>query len=183
MKNENVYIDAAAHVSEKARIGKGTKIWINSQVRENCQVGENCIISKDTYIDSDVTIGDRVKIQNGVSVYHGVTIEDDVFVGPNVTFTNDFYPRAFSVDWKVTKTTIHRGASLCANATIVCGNEIGEYATVGAGAVVTHDVAPYTLVVGNPARCIGQVCRCGRRIEDDQCPYCGFEIPEKWRIR
>lgn len=172
--NEDVYIHESAHVSDKAIIGKGTKIWINSQVREKAMIGTDCIISKDTYIDFEVSIGNRVKIQNGVSVFHGVTIEDDVFVGPNVTFTNDFYPRAFSTNWEVFKTTVREGASIGANATIVCGIELGKYCMVGSGSVVTRDVSPYVLVVGNPARQIGYVCKCGHKLQDMKCPSCGF---------
>lgn len=168
----DVYIDPSAHVSDKAKIGEGTKIWINSQVRENCKIGKNCIISKDTYIDFDVEIGDNVKIQNGVSVYHGVTIEDDVFVGPNAVFTNDYFPRSFNKDWEVRKTVLKKGCSVGANATIVCGNTLGEYCMVGAGSVVTKDVPPFALVAGNPARIIGKVCKCGRRLVYDKCTYC-----------
>lgn len=177
MKRDNVYIDERAIVSEEASIGKNTKIWINSQIRENAKIGSNCIISKDTYIDFGVTIGDNVKIQNGVSVFHGVTIEDDVFVGPNAVFTNDFYPRAFNSEWEVKETIVKKGASICANSTIICGNTIGEFATVGAGSVVTHDVSPYSLVVGNPARRIGYVCKCGHKINGKTCNLCGFKIP------
>ena len=176
---EDVFIHPSANVSEKADIGAGTKIWINSQIRENTKIGKGCIISKDTYIDADVAIGDRCKIQNGVSVYHGVTIEDDVFVGPNAAFTNDFYPRAFSQDWEVSHTLVKKGASIGANATIVCRHTLGEYCMVGSGSVVTRDVAPYTLVVGNPARPIGLVCRCGKPLASGSrtCDACGFVIP------
>lgn len=178
MKRENVYLDERSFVSEKAEIGENSKIWVNSQIRENVKIGKNCIISKDTYIDEDVEIGDNVKIQNGVSVYHGVRIEDDVFIGPNATFTNDFYPRAFNEDWDVSPTLVKRGASICANATIVCGNTIGEYAMVAAGSVVTHNVEPFSLVAGNPARVIGQVCKCGRKVAGKVCSYCGFTLPD-----
>ncbi len=174
----DIYIDKTASVSKDAKIGEGTKIWINSQIRENTEIGKNCIISKDTYIDFDVKIGDNCKIQNGVSVYHGVVIEDDVFVGPNAVFTNDMFPRAFSDDWQVTQTFIKKGASLGANCTIICGSTVGEYAMVGAGSVVTKDVAPYTLVVGNPAKPIGKVCKCGSRVEGSKCGICGFVIPD-----
>ncbi|MCL2670456.1 MAG: N-acetyltransferase [Clostridiales bacterium] len=170
---EEVFIHPSAHVSEKAEIGRGTKIWINAQIRENVRIGENCIISKDTYIDMGVSIGNGVKVQNGVSVYHGVTIADDVFVGPNACFTNDQCPRAFNADWKVRETKVGRGASIGANATIVCGIHLGEYCMVGAGSVVTKDVPPYTLVVGNPARPVGRICRCGERLQDGACPVCG----------
>jgi len=170
----SVFIHETANVSPDANIGDGTKIWINSQVREYASIGSNCIISKDTYIDEYVTIGDRVKIQNGVSVYHGVTIEDDVFVGPNVTFTNDHVPRAFNSSWKLSETNVKKGASIGANATIVCGITIGEYAMIGAGSVVTKNVESHALVIGNPAKLVGYVCKCGGRLSDDNiCGQCG----------
>lgn len=168
-----------AYIADNAKIGKGTKIWINVQVREDVEIGTDCIISKDAYIDHAVKIGNKVKIQNGVSVYNGVTIEDEVFVGPNVAFTNDYFPRAQNPDWEVTPTLIKKGASLGANCTIVCGHTVGEYALVGAGSVVVRDVDPYTLVVGNPAREVGKVCKCGARIYDDVCIKCGFVLPVK----
>jgi len=170
----NIFIHESAHVSPDAKIGNGTKIWINSQIREHASIGENCIISKDTYIDEHVVIGNRVKIQNGVSVYHGVIIEDDVFVGPNATFTNDHVPRAFNQSWKISETIVKKGASIGANATIICGVTIGEYAMIGAGSVVTKNVAPHTMVVGNPAKQIGYVCKCGGRLSNDNvCSQCG----------
>jgi acetyltransferase-like isoleucine patch superfamily enzyme len=174
---KDVFIHETAHVAGDAVIGNGTKIWINVQIREQARIGENCIISKDVYIDHGVTIGNHTKIQNGVSVYSGVTVDDEVFIGPNVAFTNDYFPRAQNPDWEITPTLIKRGASLGANSTIICGHTVGEYATVGAGSVVTKDVAPHALVVGNPARQIGRVCVCGMRADDGVCPKCGFRLP------
>lgn len=162
----NVYIDGSAHVSEQAEVGSNTKIWINAQVRENAKIGQNCIISKDVYIDAGVVIGNGCKIQNSVSIYAGVTIEDDVFVGPNVSFTNDRVPRAFNEEWKITKTLVQKGASLGANSTIICGTTIGEYAMVAAGSVVTKDVKPYTLVMGNPARAYAKIDKQGNKISE-----------------
>lgn len=161
---EGVYIHPTANVSPGANIGANTKIWINVQVRENAEIGENCVISKDVYIDHAVRIGNNCKIQNSVSVYNGVTIDDDVFVGPNACFTNDKVPRAFNADWKVTPTSVKSGVSIGANATIVCGITLGEYAMVAAGSVVTKSVAPYTLVAGNPAREIGKIDKAGNRV-------------------
>lgn len=163
MKPE-IFIHPSAHISDRAKIGAGTQVWINAQIRENSIIGDNCIISKDVYIGTEVIIGSRCKIQNSVSLYDGVTLEDEVFVGPNVSFTNDRIPRAFNEDWKTVKTLIKKGASLGANCTIVCGIEIGEYAMVGAGSVVTKSVEPFTLVVGNPARVIGKIDKLGNRI-------------------
>lgn len=164
---DNVYIHPTANVSDKTRIGAGTKIWVNVQIRENAQIGEGCILSKDVYIDHAVRVGNRTKVQNSVSVYHGVTIGDDVFVGPNVAFTNDRVPRAFNSEWRITETTVGNGASIGANATIVCGITIGEYAMVAAGSVVTKSVPPYTLVMGNPARPVGKIDKMGNRVPQE----------------
>jgi len=163
--SNSVYIHPSAEVNSRTKIGNGTKIWNQVQVREDARIGSDCILSKDVYIDTGVTIGDRCKIQNGVSVYNGVTLEDDVFIGPHATLTNDKIPRAFNKDWKVVPTLIKVGASIGANATIVCGVIIGEYAMVAAGSVVTKDVEPYSLVVGNPARHRCYVDKEGNKIE------------------
>jgi acetyltransferase-like isoleucine patch superfamily enzyme len=160
------FIHPTANIDSAATVGDGTTVWMNVQIREAAVVGRSCVISKDVYIDHDVSVGDGCKIQNGVSVYHGVTIADDVFVGPNACFTNDRVPRAFNREWEVTPTIVERGVSIGANATIVCGVTIGEYAMVAAGSVVTRDVESYTLVVGNPARAIGRVDRLGNRVPE-----------------
>lgn len=162
------YIHPSATVDARADIGEGAKIWINVQVREGARVGRGTILSKDVYVDHAVTIGNDCKVQNSVSVYNGVTIEDEVFVGPNACFTNDKVPRAFNADWKVTPTVVRRGASIGANATIVCGIELGEYAMVAAGSVVTKDVPPYTLVMGNPARPVARIDRDGNRVGEPE---------------
>jgi acetyltransferase-like isoleucine patch superfamily enzyme len=166
MNNQKVYIHPTTNIHPSAIIGDGSKIWINVQIRENTHIGQNCIISKDVYIDCGVKIGNDCKIQNSVSVYSGVTIADKVFVGPNVSFTNDKIPRAFNSDWKITPTEIKLGSSIGANATIVCGVVIGEYAMVAAGAVVTKDVAPFTLVAGNPARYVATIDEAGNKIKE-----------------
>ncbi len=162
----DVFIHPTASVSPKAQLGQGTKVWINVQIRENAVIGENCIVSKDVYIDHTVTIGDRCKIQNSVSVYHGVTIGNDVFVGPNACFTNDRVPRAFNADWKITPTFVKDGVSIGANSTLICGITVGEYAMVAAGSVVTRDVEPYTLVMGNPARPVARIDKAGNKVEE-----------------
>lgn len=174
----NFIVHETAIVSEKAKIGDDTRIWVNVQIREDAEIGSNCIISKDVYIDHQVKIGSKVKIQNSVSVYKGVTIEDEVFVGPNAVFTNDYYPRAQNENWKITETLVKKGASIGANATIICGNTIGEYATVGAGSVVIKDVPPHALVVGNPAKIVGKVCKCGMKLDNNHCSVCGFTLSE-----
>ena len=171
-----IFIHPTAEVSAGARVGDGTKVWNQAQIRENAVVGENCIVSKNVYIDAGAVVGSRVKIENNVNVYHGVTVEDDVFLGPSMTFTNDMYPRAFNGDWEVSETLVKRGASIGAGAVIVCGVTIGEYATIGSGSVVTKDVPAHALMVGNPAHRIGWVCECGRRLDESgRCPHCGKE--------
>jgi UDP-2-acetamido-3-amino-2,3-dideoxy-glucuronate N-acetyltransferase len=168
------YIHPSATVSDTAQIGEGSKVWINVQIREHATIGTDCIISKDVYIDHAVKIGNRCKIQNSVSVYNGVTIEDEVFVGPNVAFTNDKVPRAFNAEWKITPTLVQYGASIGANATVVCGIVIGHYAMVAAGSVVTKAVPSHALVMGNPAKIVGYVCQCGGRLDSHGvCHACG----------
>ena len=162
---QDVFAHPTAIVDPKSKVGPGTKIWVNVQIREMATVGEGCIISKDVYIDRGVKIGNRVKIQNGVCVYAGVTIEDDVFVGPHAMFTNDRVPRAFNTAWHITETRVEEGASIGANATIVCGITLGAFCMIGAGSVVTRSVPPYTLVKGNPARTYARIDRSGAVVE------------------
>lgn len=158
-------IHPSAIVDPRSKVGPGTKIWVNVQVREGAKIGRDCVLAKDVYIDQGVVIGDRCKIQNSVSLYRGVVVEDDVFIGPNASFTNDRVPRAFNGDWEVSPTIIERGASIGANATLVCGIRIGRFAMIGAGAVVTKDVEPFALMLGNPARKVGAVNESGHRVE------------------
>lgn len=163
----------SADVSPQAEIGEGTKIWQQCQIREGSVIGRHCILGKGVYVDVGVRIGNHVKIQNGVSLYRGVTLEDGVFCGPHCVFTNDLRPRAINpdgslktqADWQVSETLVRYGASIGANATIVCGVTIGRWAMIGAGAVVTHDVPDYGLAYGNPARLQGFVCPCGEKLE------------------
>lgn len=168
------FIHPTAEISCSAVIGKGTKIWNQAQVRNDAVIGEDCIISKNVYVDEHVIMGNRVKVQNNVNIYHGVTIEDDVFLGPSMTFTNDMYPRSFNKEWWITETLVKKGSSIGANATIRCGITIGEYSMVGAGSVVTHDVPSQALVVGNPAHQMGWVCKCGFKLDKTgSCTECG----------
>jgi UDP-2-acetamido-3-amino-2,3-dideoxy-glucuronate N-acetyltransferase len=153
-------------------------VWHHAHVREGAIIGRECTISSNVYVDVDARVGDRVKVQNNVSVYQGVTLEDEVFVGPSAVFTNDRYPRAEG-EWEVVPTVVRRGASIGANATVVCGVEIGAWAVVGAGTVVTHSIPDHELVVGNPARHAGWACACGRvvtrgeaRPTDLRCEAC-----------
>ena len=173
------FISDTAIVDEKAEIGEGTRVWHHAQIREGAVIGRDCNIGKGVYVDLNVSIGDRVKVQNNVSIYHGVEIGDDVFIGPSVTFTNDKHPRAWLWDEsRLCRTKVRKGASIGANATIVCGIEVGEYAMIGAGSVVTKDVPAHALVLGNPGRISGFVCECGERLDDEmKCPSCGKEFP------
>ncbi len=149
----NYFKHDTAIIDENCSIGDGTKIWHFSHISKNVRIGKNCSLGQNVYIAPNVTIGDNVKIQNGVSVYEGLTIEDSVFLGPHCVFTNDKFPRAFG-DWEITPTILRKGCSIGANATIICGVELGEYSMIGAGSVVTKNVEPKTLVCGNPARFI-----------------------------
>ncbi len=156
-------------VVESEKIGKGTKIWHFSHIMEGCEIGENCNIGQNVVVSPQVVLGNGVRVQNNVSVYTGVICEDDVFLGPSVVFTNVLNPRAFiSRKSEFRQTVVRRGASIGANATIVCGHEIGCYAMIGAGAVVTKDVAPYALVAGNPAVQIGWVSEYGNKLNFDK---------------
>ncbi|GIJ77699.1 transferase hexapeptide (six repeat-containing protein) [Micromonospora phaseoli] len=163
----SVFVHPTADVEEGALVGDGTKVWRLAHIRSSAQVGAGCVIGRNVFIDAGVTVGDLVKIQNNVSVYQGVTLENEVFVGPSAVFTNDFRPRAQNPDWKITPTVVRRGASIGANATLVCGVEVGEYAMIAAGSVVTRDVAPYQLVAGNPARPKGWVDKQGEVVSRD----------------
>lgn len=165
-----------AVIDEGCEIGQGTKIWHFSHVMPNCKIGENCNIGQNVVISPDVILGNNVKVQNNVSLYTGVECEDDVFLGPSMVFTNVVNPRSAVVRrGQYSKTIVRRGASIGANATIVCGHNIGEFAFIGAGAVVTKEVPAYALVVGNPAKQIGWMSEYGHRLEFDennlaQCP-------------
>jgi UDP-2-acetamido-3-amino-2,3-dideoxy-glucuronate N-acetyltransferase len=165
---DSVFVHPSAEVDPGATIGADTKIWHLAHVRSTATIGEGCVIGRNVYVDAEAVVGNRVKIQNNVSVYHGVTIEDEVFVGPCAVFTNDFRPRAQNPSWEITPTLVKRGASIGANATIVCGIEIGEYAMIAAGSVVTRTVAPNQLVAGNPARHLGWVDAAGNVVSREK---------------
>ncbi|MCA3265810.1 MAG: N-acetyltransferase [Azospirillum sp.] len=168
---------ATAVVDDGAIVGEGTTIWHFSHVMPGARIGAGCSIGQNVYVGAKVVIGDRVKIQNNVSLYDGVVLEDDVFCGPSMVFTNVFNPRSHRPRKNEFRDTfVRRGATIGANATIVCGNEIGAYAFVGAGAVVTKSVAAHALVVGNPTRRTGWMCVCGEKLSaraDAHCAECG----------
>lgn len=169
MVNNNYFSHPTAVIDDGCTIGAGTKIWHFSHIMPDCQIGESCNIGQNVVISPRVVLGRNVKVQNNVSIYTGVICEDDVFLGPSMVFTNIVNPRSAIVRRDAyVQTLVRRGASIGANATVVCGNEIGAYALIGAGAVVTKPVAPYALVVGNPARQIGWVSAYGHRLEFDE---------------
>jgi UDP-2-acetamido-3-amino-2,3-dideoxy-glucuronate N-acetyltransferase len=173
-------IDPSARVHPSAdlepgvSVGPGTAIWQRAQVRRGARIGSECVIGRDVFVDVQVTIGDRVKIQNGAFLYHGLSVEDGVFIGPGAILTNDRFPRAITAtgdiagddDWTVAPILLRHGCSVGAGAVIVAGVEVGTYAMVGAGAVVTRDVPGHAMIAGNPARRIGWVCICGHRLKD-----------------
>lgn len=179
MENSNYFIHESCYVDENVQIGVGTKVWYFSHIMNNSSIGCNCNIGQNVVISPNVVIGNGVKIQNNVSVYSGVTCEDNVFLGPACVFTNIKNPRSFIDRKKEYKhTLIKKGASIGANAVIICGVTIGKYALIGAGAVVTKDIPDHALVVGNPAKIIGYVCMCGERLHSIDkgkllCELCG----------
>lgn len=165
----NRFIHESAIVENIDRIGNGTKIWHWVHVMPKATIGQNCVLGQNVFVGNDVVLGDNVRVQNNVSIYDAVVLEDDVFCGPSMVFTNVLNPRsAIERKQEYLKTTVRKGASIGANATIICGNEIGQYAFVGAGAVVTKSVKDFALVVGNPARQIGWVSKAGHRLDFDK---------------
>ena len=163
---EDVFIHETAVIDEPCTIGSGSKIWHFSHIMTDSVLGDNCNLGQNVVVSSKVILGNNVKVQNNVSIYTGVICEDDVFLGPSMVFTNIINPRSAVVRRdKYVSTLIKRGASIGANATVICGNTIGEFALIGAGAVVTRDIPPYSLVVGNPAKQIGWVSEYGNRLE------------------
>ena len=179
MSEQEAFIHCSATVEPGAVVGSGSRVWHHCHLRSGASIGHDCVLGMNVFVDAGVVIGNAVKIQNNVSVYRGVELAAGVFVGPSAVFTNDLRPRAQKTDWQVSPTVVGYGASVGANATVVAGVEIGEHAMVGAGAVVTRTVRPHELVVGNPARHHGWVCRCGevvsrhtRQPVDLRCTRC-----------
>ena len=173
----NPHIHPTAHIDQPSEVGERTRIWHFAHIRENTSIGEDCILGQSVYIGEGVQIGDRCKIQNHVSIYEGVTLEEEVFVGPSAVFTNVINPRAsIKRTHEIRPTLLRRGATIGANATVVCGVTIGRWAFVGAGSVVTTTIPDFALVIGVPAKQVGWICRCGERLalEDDnaRCSKC-----------
>jgi UDP-2-acetamido-3-amino-2,3-dideoxy-glucuronate N-acetyltransferase len=165
MSEKNYFIHESSYIDEPCEIGEGTKIWHFSHIMQNSRIGKRCNLGQNVVISPDVVLGNNVKIQNNVSVYTGVICEDDVFLGPSMVFTNVSNPRSHIIRRdKYERTLVKKGASIGANAVIVCGHDIGRYAFVGAGAVVTKNVPDFALIVGNPGRIVGWMCQCGVRL-------------------
>jgi UDP-2-acetamido-3-amino-2,3-dideoxy-glucuronate N-acetyltransferase len=184
MNDQNYFAHPTAVIDEGCEIGEGVKIWHFSHIMSGCKIGERCNLGQNVVVSPGVILGRNVKVQNNVSIYTGVICEDDVFLGPSMVFTNVTNPRSAIVRKHEYKTTlVKKGASIGANATIVCGNEIGEFALIGAGAVITKPVAPYALVVGNPAKQIGWVSEYGHRLNFDKkgIAFC-LESNEKYSL-
>jgi len=188
MPSDSPFIHATAEVSAKAKVGAGTRIWHQAQVREGAVIGSNCVLGKGVYIDKDVRIGNNCKLQNGVFVFHGFDLEDGVFLGPGVMLLNDKHPRAINADgslkadsdWVFSKGTVRFGAAVGGGAVVLPGLNIGRMALVGAGSVVSHDVADRGVVYGNPARIHGFACDCGHKLTRHGathyvCPNCARE--------
>ncbi|NTW33533.1 MAG: N-acetyltransferase [Bacteroidetes bacterium] len=185
MEKKEYFAHETAIIDQGCDIGKGTKIWHFSHVMSECKIGENCNIGQNVVISPEVVLGNNVKVQNNVSIYTGVVCEDDVFLGPSMVFTNVINPRsAVNRKNQYAKTIVRKGASIGANATIVCGNEIGEFAFIGAGAVVIKEVLPFALVVGNPARQAGWMSEFGHRLNfnEDGIAVCP-ESKEKYELK
>lgn len=184
MNNEIFFAHPTAVIDEGAEIGEGTKVWHFSHIMSNCKIGRNCNLGQNVVISPGVVLGQNVKVQNNVSIYTGVQCEDDVFLGPSVVFTNVTNPRsAINRRGQYAETRVKKGASIGANATIVCGHSIGRYAFIGAGAVVTKDVPDYALVVGNPARQQGWMSEFGHKLKFDSTGYATCpESGQKYRL-
>ena len=184
------YVHPTAVVEKTATIGAGTKVWHFVHIRENAEIGRECVLGHSVYIGKGVKIGNHVKLENRANIYQGVKIEDNAFIGPHVTFTNDPYPRSSSTNWTITPTLVKKGASIGAGTIVICGVTIGAHAMIGAGSTVTRDIPPHAMAYGNPAKIKGFVCKCGRPLKKEEerqknilmkCPFCNekHEIPRE----
>lgn len=184
MATQEYFVHESSYIDEGCKIGKGTKIWHFSHVMQNCIIGENCNLGQNVVVSPNVKLGNNVKVQNNVSIYTGVICEDNVFLGPSMVFTNIINPRSAIVRKdQYQETLVKEGASIGANATIICGHTIGRFSFIGAGSVVTHDVPDHSLMVGNPARHIGWMSEFGHRLnfDGDGIAYCP-ESNEKYLL-
>jgi len=180
MEDNNYFVHESSYVDDDVQIGQGTRIWHFCHVQKGAQIGKNCTLGQNVNIGNNVKVGNGVRIQNNVSLYEGVEIEDNVFCGPSCVFTNVTTPRAhFSVHGIYAKTLIKEGASLGANCTVICGHTVGKSALIAAGAVVTKNVKDYALMAGVPARQIGWVCECGKRLDKSLECECGRKYKEE----
>ena len=169
-----------ALVSSKARIGAGTRVWAFANIQDHAHIGEGCNICDGCFVEEGVKIGSHVTLKNGVYVFKGITLEDNVFCGANTAFINDRYPRSHRVDpWVLEETVVKKGATVGCNSVILCGVTIGEHAFIGAGSVVTKDVAPHAIVVGHPAELRGYACFCGRKLDEDFQCACGMRFERR----
>lgn len=177
----NYFVHESSYVDENVEIGENTKIWHFCHIQSGAKIGNNCSFGQNVNVSNNVVIGNGVRVQNNVSIYEGVEIEDDVFCGPSCVFTNDINPRAkYPKGHKYLRTLIKEGASIGANATIICGHTVGKCALIGSGAVVSKDVPDYAIMVGVPAKRIGWICECGDFLKDDFiCKKCGRHYVEK----
>jgi UDP-2-acetamido-3-amino-2,3-dideoxy-glucuronate N-acetyltransferase len=185
MKKNNYYAHETAVIDDNCIINEGTKIWHFSHIMSNCTIGSGCNIGQNVVVSPKVILGNNVKVQNNVSIYTGVICEDDVFLGPSMVFTNIINPRSAVIRRdEYMKTIVKKGATIGANATIVCGNDIGEFALIGAGSVVTKSVKPYALIVGNPSKQIGWISEFGHRLhfDDNGIAFCS-ESNEKYELK
>ena len=184
------YVHPTAIIEKTAKVGEGTKVWHFVHIREDAEIGRECTLGHTVYVGKGVKIGDHVKLENKATVYQGAIIEDNVFVGPHVTFTNDPCPRSSNAEWTIVPTLVKKGASIGAGTVIICGVTIGEHAMIGAGSTVTKDIPPHALAYGNPAEIKGFVCKCGRKLAKEaeqqrnilmKCPFCNeeYKVPRE----
>ncbi|MFC1807286.1 DapH/DapD/GlmU-related protein [Candidatus Omnitrophota bacterium] len=183
-KRKNIYCHESSYIDAGAKVGSGTKIWHFCHISKGAKIGKDCVIGQNVFVGEGVKIGDNVKIQNNVSIYSGVTLEDDVFCGPSMVFTNVLKPRCkYPVKKRYKKTLVQRGATIGANATIVCGNTIGRDAFIAAGAVVASDIPQYALMLGVPAKQKGWVCECGCSLNPNfSCSSCNKRYTQRKKI-
>jgi len=177
MSDKNYFQHEKALVGPQAQIGDNTRIWAFTNIQDGAVIGKGCNICDGCYVENGARLGNNVTLKNGVNIFEGIVLEDDVFCGPHAAFINDRYPRSFNKDtWVLERTTVKKGATIGSNATVLCGTTIGQYAIIGAGSVVTKDVADFSIVRGNPARFVGYACVCGKKLQENLICSCGKEF-------